>query len=197
MSNNSGLSAGSPTGVYRVKSGDTLSAIAKKYNTTVAQLNKLNPTIAQRRASGKTGIFANSAIKIPSSSGTSSSKSKSSEFYSAVKSVQAPKAKNKSSEFYSAIKNVQGSKTKKSTAKSNARVMQPVAKRSESRGMGKPIARKAASPNPYAALESARRSVMNPSKPNPYAALNNARVQGLKSVNARKAAPKRNTGRGN
>lgn len=41
-----------------VKSGDTLSAIAKKNNLTVAQLKKWNPVAAER------GIFAGSKIKL-------------------------------------------------------------------------------------------------------------------------------------
>lgn len=46
------------TKVHVVKSGDTLSAIAKKNNLTVAQLKKWNPVAAER------GIFAGTKIKI-------------------------------------------------------------------------------------------------------------------------------------
>lgn len=51
---------------YRVKSGDTLSGIASKYGTSVANLYKYNPVLAKRKAAGKTTIFANTMIKVPS-----------------------------------------------------------------------------------------------------------------------------------
>lgn len=44
--------------IHVVKSGDTLSGIAKKNNVTVMQLKKWNPTAAER------GIFAGTKIKV-------------------------------------------------------------------------------------------------------------------------------------
>lgn len=49
----------------RVKSGDTLSGIAKSNKTTVAALYKANPSLAKRKAEGKVEIFANTLIKLP------------------------------------------------------------------------------------------------------------------------------------
>jgi LysM repeat protein len=53
--------------VYKVKSGDTLSAIAKKYNTTVSSLKKLNNLKSDR-------IYAGQVLKV---SGTASKPAKS------------------------------------------------------------------------------------------------------------------------
>lgn len=52
-------------GSYRVKKGDSLYAIAKANNTTVANLYKLNPSLAARKAAGKNVIFSNSLVKVP------------------------------------------------------------------------------------------------------------------------------------
>lgn len=54
-------------GSYRVKKGDSLYAIAKANNTTVANLYKLNPALASRKAAGKNVIFSNTLVKVPGS----------------------------------------------------------------------------------------------------------------------------------
>ncbi|SCC22620.1 LysM domain-containing protein, partial [[Bacillus] enclensis] len=45
------------TTTYKVKKGDTLSAIAKKYNTTVSKLKKANKLISDR-------IYVGESLKI-------------------------------------------------------------------------------------------------------------------------------------
>lgn len=50
---------------HTVKKGDTLWDIAQKNNTTVAALLKANPTIAKRKAAGKTTIFSGTKVRIP------------------------------------------------------------------------------------------------------------------------------------
>jgi len=49
---------------YKIKSGDTLSAIAKRRGTTVAQIMKANPSIKD-----KNKIFAGKSLKLPSLKG--------------------------------------------------------------------------------------------------------------------------------
>lgn len=50
---------------YTVKKGDSLWAIAQANNTTVSALMKANPTLAKRKAAGKTTIFSGSKVRIP------------------------------------------------------------------------------------------------------------------------------------
>ena len=53
--------AAAPSGsVYTIQSGDTLSALAKKYNTTVAELMKLNPQITNPNL-----IYAGKSLNLP------------------------------------------------------------------------------------------------------------------------------------
>ena len=59
-----GSSASSASGQYTVKSGDTLSAIARANNTTVQELMKLNPQITDPNR-----ISAGSALKLPGAQG--------------------------------------------------------------------------------------------------------------------------------
>ncbi len=54
---------------YKIKSGDTLSGIAKKYNTSVNSLMKLNPYIKNANL-----IYAGKSINLPTSSSSKSSK---------------------------------------------------------------------------------------------------------------------------
>lgn len=59
------------SGVHVVKRGDTLSAIAKANNTTVAKLKELNPVAAKK------GIFSGTKIRIrPSAAATSMAQAK-------------------------------------------------------------------------------------------------------------------------
>lgn len=51
--------------VVTVKSGDTLYDIAKKNNTTVAAIYKVNPILAKRKADGKGVIFSGSKVRLP------------------------------------------------------------------------------------------------------------------------------------
>jgi hypothetical protein len=48
----------------KAKSGDTLSGIAKKQGTTVAQILADNPTLAARQAAGQTVLFSGTTVKI-------------------------------------------------------------------------------------------------------------------------------------
>jgi LysM repeat protein len=50
---------------YRVKKGDTLYDIARKNNTTLSTIYKLNPTIKKRKDAGKVDIFANTLVRLP------------------------------------------------------------------------------------------------------------------------------------
>lgn len=59
----------SSTDSYTVKSGDTLSAIASKYNTTVTNLMSLNPTITDANK-----IYVNQKIKVLGTSSTTTYK---------------------------------------------------------------------------------------------------------------------------
>ena len=68
---------------YKIKSGDTLSAIAKKRGTTVATLKKLNNIKDVNK------IFAGRSLKLPSSNGT---KKKKTNFLKTVK-IAANKSK--------------------------------------------------------------------------------------------------------
>lgn len=50
---------------YTVKKGDSLWAIAQKNKTTVKELLKANPAIAQRRKAGKVDIYSGTKVRIP------------------------------------------------------------------------------------------------------------------------------------
>ena len=63
---------GGPTKNYKIKWGDTLSELAVKFHTTVAELMRLNPKIKNKNL-----IYAGDTIKVPASS-SSSTKSSSS-----------------------------------------------------------------------------------------------------------------------
>jgi len=57
------IDGGSYTGpcfIYTIKSGDTLSQIAKRYNTTIAILMEINPAITDANK-----IYANTTIYVP------------------------------------------------------------------------------------------------------------------------------------
>lgn len=50
---------------YTVKSGDTLSGIAKANKTTVAKILAVNPTLAARQKAGTTVLFNNTKVTLP------------------------------------------------------------------------------------------------------------------------------------
>lgn len=52
-------------GAVTVKRGDTLWGIARDNSTTVDALLKANPTLAKRKAAGKTVLFSNTKVRIP------------------------------------------------------------------------------------------------------------------------------------
>jgi peptidoglycan endopeptidase LytE len=56
------------TTTYKIQSGDSLSVIARKFNTTVTRLLELNPTITNEHR-----IYVGQVIKVPSVSSSSSS----------------------------------------------------------------------------------------------------------------------------
>ena len=70
-SSSSSSNSSSASGTYTVKSGDTLSAIAQKYNVTVSQLMSWNNMT-------KTLIYPNEVLKVSSSAASNSSSSSSS-----------------------------------------------------------------------------------------------------------------------
>ena len=74
-------------GSYKIKSGDTMSAIAKRRGTTVAEIMKANPSIKD-----KNKIFAGKSLKMPSSKGTKKKKIDFSKIVSAAKKSKGKKA---------------------------------------------------------------------------------------------------------
>jgi LysM repeat protein len=75
------------SGSYKIKSGDTMSAIAKRRGTTVAEIMKANPSIKD-----KNKIFAGKSLKMPSSKGTKKKKIDFSKIVSAAKKSRGKKA---------------------------------------------------------------------------------------------------------
>jgi len=74
-------------GSYKIKSGDTMSAIAKRRGTTVAEIMKANPSIKN-----KNKIFAGKSLKMPSSKGTKKKKIDFSKIVSIAKKSRGKKA---------------------------------------------------------------------------------------------------------
>jgi LysM repeat protein len=61
------ISPPAPTNAYTIKSGDTLSAIAKSQGTTIAELMKLNPTITNPNL-----IYSGKSLNLPGNAGMAS-----------------------------------------------------------------------------------------------------------------------------
>ena len=74
-------------GSYKIKSGDTMSAIAKKRGTTVAEIMKANPSIKD-----KNKIFAGKSLKIPGNKVVKKKKIDFSKIVSAAKKSKGRKA---------------------------------------------------------------------------------------------------------
>tara|TARA_A100001391_G_C4959932_1_gene249618 strand:- start:117 stop:692 length:576 start_codon:yes stop_codon:yes gene_type:complete len=74
------------SGTYKIKSGDTLSAIARNKGTTVATLKKLNNIKDANK------IFAGRSLKLPSSNGTKKKKNMVKLVKTAVKKGRAMRA---------------------------------------------------------------------------------------------------------
>ena len=72
---------------YKIKSGDTMSAIAKRRGTTVAEIMKANPSIKD-----KNKIFAGKSLKIPSLNATKKKKIDFSKIVSSAKKSKGKKA---------------------------------------------------------------------------------------------------------
>ena len=75
------------SGSYKIKSGDTMSAIAKKRGTTVAEIMKANPSIKD-----KNKIFAGKSLKIPGNKVVKKKKIDFSKIVSAAKKSKGRKA---------------------------------------------------------------------------------------------------------
>ena len=118
---------------YRVKSGDNLTSIAKKYGTSVNALYKMNPALAARKAAGKVTIFSNSLIRLPGKSNNISAETRrENKGRSASSSVPKPSTVSKPDYASLNAANASGLKAIKNASKPKSTVSKP--KRTTTRG---------------------------------------------------------------